>query len=446
MRQALDQPVSLKLGAVEQIVDVLLQNSTDEQEILSRVATVLVQTLEYAAAVILTGDDRDTLYLRAFQLNPSAPALASLQPALQQALCAATPFLQSNDPHHAHSLALRALADSALQPLLTDDLSDLLHPLHFEDELPHLELEAHSAVAVPYYLPGELCVCLLLVCARPSYCSDQLHLLQLIARHLALGLHNARLYQRMEQQQRVAQTFAQMAFSSSAYLHTLRNQIGGLRTYLGLVAMLPHMSPEQRAEVIATGKKATKNLDQAAEILDHLHEPWSPQAQTATNVNESLTAAIVKVFRGLTPRQREQQYVTSRGMHIQWHLQPSLPPVLTSPDMLTEAFHIVIRNAVDALHDRYGRGAPLGSRLTIESALGQERHVIVTIRDNGPGIKLADQQHIFDLGWTTKEGKGMGFGLFWTRNFVEGLGGRLEVESTPGEGAAFRFRLPTAPD
>lgn len=405
MRQALDQHLSQELDAVERIVDVLLRNSTDEEQILSSVASVLVQTLDYEAVLILLGDQDGDLPLRAYALHPSATTVHSLQPVLQQAL-------------------------SRTQTLNVDEVIDR---------------QRHTYTTVPFGLPGEFTGRLLILSTPASLELSSSHLLQIIAQHLALGLRNARLYRRMAQQQRVAQTFAQMAFSSSAYLHTMRNQIGGLRTYLGLVGMLPHMTPRQRTEVIATGGKAIDSLDQVAEILDHLHEPWTPQAQVDTDVNDCLTAAMVKLFRGLAPRQRDHHHITSRGMHLQWRLADGLPPVHTSPDMLTEAFHIVIRNAVDALHEKYGSDRPLGSRLYFETVLEHERHVIITIQDNGPGIAAADQPHIFELGWSTKEGRGMGFGLFWTRNFVQGLGGELEVSSIAGEGATFRFRLPAAP-
>lgn len=445
MRQAVQEPVFDRLSAAEAIVGVLLQHSTDEAQIMARVAEILVRELQFGgAAVVLAGDDGN-LFLRAFALDDAlaeaAPALAA---SLQNHRDSGAPFMQMGDARRASSALHRALSGS--QVVVAAPLCDLFCPLLDEpDALPQAAQEQWpGAAAISLRPPGEVDGCLLVVSTTPQLPLLEQRVLQVIAQQLALGLRNARLYWRVEEQRRVAQTFAQMAFSSSAYLHTMRNQIGALRTYLGLVNMLPRMTPEQRAEVIGTGEKARKSLDQVAEILDHLHEPWRPQVNSATAVNDCIIAALVKLFRGLTPQQREQRYVTSRGMQVQWRLADGLPPLQTAPDMLLEAFHIVLRNAVDSLHEKYGFKELHGGLLTIESGLSPEGQIAVTISDNGVGIAPADRQRIFDLGWSTKRGEGMGFGLFWARNYVEGLGGRLFVESRPAAGAAFRFLLPGA--
>jgi sensor histidine kinase regulating citrate/malate metabolism len=49
---------------------------------------------------------------------------------------------------------------------------------------------------------------------------------------------------------------------------------------------------------------------------------------------------------------------------------------------------------------------------------------------------------VFELGWSSKKGEGMGFGLFWTRDYIEGLGGSIEVESTYKSGTTFSLTLP----
>jgi two-component system, NtrC family, sensor kinase len=69
--------------------------------------------------------------------------------------------------------------------------------------------------------------------------------------------------------------------------------------------------------------------------------------------------------------------------------------------------------------------------------------VEISIRDDGPGIAPEILPRIFDPFFTTKDvGKGMGLGLFIVHQIVEEHGGAIAVTSEPGQGTAFRIRLP----
>ncbi|HEU4612333.1 MAG TPA: HAMP domain-containing sensor histidine kinase, partial [Kofleriaceae bacterium] len=72
------------------------------------------------------------------------------------------------------------------------------------------------------------------------------------------------------------------------------------------------------------------------------------------------------------------------------------------------------------------------------------------VRDTGPGIPEAEQAHLFDAfeqGGAGRRGKrtrrgSVGLGLYIARNLVRAQGGRIGVDSTPGEGSTFWFELP----
>ena len=72
---------------------------------------------------------------------------------------------------------------------------------------------------------------------------------------------------------------------------------------------------------------------------------------------------------------------------------------------------------------------------------------LVAVSDTGPGISVADQQRIFeefqqvDSSSTRKKG-GSGLGLAISKRIVELHGGRLWVESAPGQGSTFYFTVP----
>lgn len=443
----LSQRFGSDVDAITQIVGALQTDSTDEETILDRSVSALVNALNYPAALIATVEDGTTLLLRACAAGGSEAVREELAPKLRDLLQREPILGRLDEPEHCHNLGVCALQDATethFAPLESDRLSDLLHPHVSEEDAARIQRSCHvrSVLAVPFALPDEVTGALLIMSHRTAFPQRERRLLTAIAQQAALGIRNARLYWRVEEQRRVAQTFARMAFSASAYLHTLRNRIGSFRTYLGLVQVLPHLDPRQQKEIIATGRKAYQSLDEAAEILDHLHEPWQQHPDVPTAVNDCLKTAMLKVFPRLQIKESRNSSDVNGGITVHWSLAEGLPAIRTSPDMLSEAFRIVIRNAADALEEKRNTGQATSGGLWIKSEAPEENWVRVTVRDDGVGIAPRNLRRIFELGWSTKRGQGMGFGLFWARNFVEGLGGSIEVESVPQQGASFRFVLP----
>ena len=67
------------------------------------------------------------------------------------------------------------------------------------------------------------------------------------------------------------------------------------------------------------------------------------------------------------------------------------------------------------------------------------------VQDNGSGIQPELLDRVFDKHMTGRDEGGTGLGLAIVKSFVEAHGGRVSVDSTPGQGALFRFTLPPAP-
>lgn len=95
----------------------------------------------------------------------------------------------------------------------------------------------------------------------------------------------------------------------------------------------------------------------------------------------------------------------------------------------------LITNAI-----KYGAGSPV--RVVIEDSSGT---AIVTVSDEGPGIRLEDQERIFHRFERAHGGgsiSGLGLGLYISRTILELHGGTIAVSSAPGSGASFVIRLP----
>ncbi|HSU16906.1 HAMP domain-containing sensor histidine kinase [Longimicrobium sp.] len=102
---------------------------------------------------------------------------------------------------------------------------------------------------------------------------------------------------------------------------------------------------------------------------------------------------------------------------------------------LRQVFENLVRNAREAME---GQEKPPRVEVSVERLAGNAE---VRVTDNGPGIAPDDLQRIFQPFVSTK-GKGMGLGLAICREIVEGHGGRMDVDSTPGEGTTFLVTLP----
>ncbi len=119
----------------------------------------------------------------------------------------------------------------------------------------------------------------------------------------------------------------------------------------------------------------------------------------------------------------------------------ALQPIRGEEGELGQAVLNLLVNALDALG-----GATHGSP-RIEVRLERPPHELrIRVADNGPGVEPEVLDRVRDLFFTTKEvGQGSGLGLAIVHNVVESHGGRLELESRPGQGFAATLVLPEAP-
>jgi signal transduction histidine kinase len=106
------------------------------------------------------------------------------------------------------------------------------------------------------------------------------------------------------------------------------------------------------------------------------------------------------------------------------------------PEELNQVLTNLTQNAIEAVSEDGGGWVRIaGSR--------ERGELIVSVRDNGPGIRPEDRARLFTPFFTTKgPGKGMGLGLNICWRVVRSLGGSLEVRSPPDGGAEFVMRLP----
>ncbi|SEA83169.1 sensor histidine kinase [Marinobacterium iners] len=119
---------------------------------------------------------------------------------------------------------------------------------------------------------------------------------------------------------------------------------------------------------------------------------------------------------------------------VETRLDPSLPQIRAVPAQLNQVIMALVVNAAQAIR----------SDGCIRIASSQtETNVIFEVCDSGCGIAPENLNHIFEPFFTTKEpGEGTGLGLAVAYGIISAHEGRIEVESTLGEGSCFKVTLP----
>jgi signal transduction histidine kinase len=116
------------------------------------------------------------------------------------------------------------------------------------------------------------------------------------------------------------------------------------------------------------------------------------------------------------------------------------PNVFANEGRLAQVFLNLLINATHAID----KGNPEGNEILVR-VWHEGDEVFAEVKDTGKGIDPANLPHVFAPFFTTKErGVGTGLGLYISKNIVLSLGGKLEVQSTVGQGTRFVLRLRAA--
>lgn len=121
----------------------------------------------------------------------------------------------------------------------------------------------------------------------------------------------------------------------------------------------------------------------------------------------------------------------------------SLPPVVADAERLEQVFGNLLANAL-----RYApQGDAAQAEVRLSAAAAEPNEIRFTVTDNGPGLSEEARAHVFDRFWRGDRSRnraqgGSGLGLAISRAIIESHGGRIWVESKPGQGTAFHIALP----
>jgi signal transduction histidine kinase len=214
--------------------------------------------------------------------------------------------------------------------------------------------------------------------------------------------------------------------------HELRTPVAALHGYLQLLER--HIDPESSATSAKYARSALAQTRRVGQLLDRLFD--LARIQTGgLDVNVE-RADLVSLVRAAV----DSASTVSPNRNIQLGAPPRRPlTVLVDPGRFEEVLLNLLTNAITH--------APTSP--AIEVTVARERdHARVTVRDEGPGIPAAQLAELFTRfsrasGRNGRARKGLGLGLFISRELMRAQGGSIEIASVEGSGttATLRVRL-----
>ncbi|MFP2933306.1 ATP-binding protein, partial [Pyxidicoccus sp. 3LG] len=272
---------------------------------------------------------------------------------------------------------------------------------------------------------------------RPrSFGPELIELAEATCGQLALSIANARLYESLwASYAELAATRAEMVKRerlaalgelSAIVAHEVRNPLGVIFNAVASLRRLLAPGGDAAMLLDILGEESDRLNRIVGDLLDYTRprDPVLQHEDLGRVLQDSLEAA------------RAQGGGVERPVHIQSHVEPGLPPVPMDRRLIRQALVNVAVNAIQSMP----QGGMVQVRARREAHAGKD-HLRIDVADEGPGIPAELLHRVFEPFFTTKA-QGTGLGLAVVKRILEEHRGEIAVESTPGRGTTFTFRLP----
>lgn len=228
----------------------------------------------------------------------------------------------------------------------------------------------------------------------------------------------------LERKQVQMEKLAALGQLAASVAHEINNPLAGIRNALTLIRFdFPDDHPHQEIFNLVD-----KEIDRMSGIVAQMYQSYRRQSTPARRFD--LVVMIKEVLYFLEAAARERNVDIENGCG-------SSPAMVELPeDEIKQVLYNLVRNAIQA--------SPEGHR--VEVSLKQtDTDFQIAVTDQGAGIAADHLPSIFEPFFSTKgndAGTGMGLGLSVSQAIIESLGGRIEVQSTPGYGSRFSVIIP----
>lgn len=242
-----------------------------------------------------------------------------------------------------------------------------------------------------------------------------------VASQAAIAIENSRLFKEVQELSAKKDEFIAMAS------HELKTPMTSLFGFL----QLAHRSAGESAAKNLL-EKAIRQLEKMTVLVSDLFDISKIQSGKLQLNIEYLNLAILI-------REMKESFLQAHPDHILTIEMPEQSFVNADRMRLEQVMTNLLNNAV--------KYAPAAKTIELK-VQHQDKEILTSVKDFGPGISEENQRHIFSQFYQAKESKdgsaGLGLGLFISKDIIERHGGRIWVESEPGNGATFKFSLPLA--
>jgi two-component system nitrogen regulation sensor histidine kinase NtrY len=214
--------------------------------------------------------------------------------------------------------------------------------------------------------------------------------------------------------------------------HELKNPLFPLQITVENLVRARQQSPEQFEEVFRESSRTLlaeiSNLKGIIERFSEFSKMPQPQLQRV-QVNE-LILGVMQLF------QAQLEAPGRAKINSDLQLDPHLEAVEADADLLHRAISNLVLNAMDAM--------PRGGKLSLRTR-NEDGRVLIEVGDTGTGLTREECARIFTPYYTSKQ-QGTGLGLAIVQSVVSDHGGRIRVQSEPGQGTTFVIELPRSAD
>ena len=310
------------------------------------------------------------------------------------------------------------------QPFVTNDVNNVV----FFFRNPLLP-DTQSELTVPIKVEGNVVGILDIQDTPPHRLTEgDLQLMIAVADQLAVALQKAHLHSDLQTALRQEQTIRSQLVQSerlalvgrllASVSHELNNPLQAIQNALFLLKDETNLSGQagQDLDIILS------ETERMAALIERLRSAYRPIRITDFQP-VSLNLLIEDVYMLMSTHMRHREIV------FEFFPEPELSLVAGISDQLRQVVLNLFLNAVEVMKP--------GGRLTVQTcSLPEQKEILLTIRDSGPGIDPEILPRIFDPFITTKH-TGTGLGLTITHDIVDQHHGRILAENDPEGGAVF---------